>query len=66
MAYIACVSFSGNKLSMAKGQIREITDTALVDDLSKAGYIIPYVTTDKKAEKVVAEDKPKRRKGKAE
>ena len=64
MAYIACVSFSGNKLSMAKGQIREITDSALVDDLLKAGYIIPYEATDKKA---VSEEKPKtRRKGKAE
>lgn len=64
MAYIACVSFSGNKLSMAKGQIREISDSALVDDLSKAGYIIPYEATDKK---VVSEEKPKtRRKGKAE
>ena len=66
MAYIACVSFSGNKLSMAKGQIREIPDAALVADLSKAGYIIPYETTaTKKAEPV--EEKPKnRRKGKAE
>ena len=64
MAYIACVSFSGNKLSMAKGQIREISDSALVDDLLKAGYIIPYEATDKKT---VSEEKPKtRRKGKAE
>lgn len=63
MAYIACVSFSGNMLSMAKGQIREIPDAALVADLSKAGYIIPYEATDKKP----VEEKPKnRRKGKAE
>jgi hypothetical protein len=66
MAYMACVSFSGLKISMAKGQIREIPDAALVADLTKAGYIVPYEATDnKKAEPV--EDKPKnKRKGKAE
>lgn len=69
MAYKACVSFSGLKISMAKGQIREISDTALVADLLKAGYIVPYEATDKKTEKAseVAEEKPKnKRKGKAE
>lgn len=63
MAYKACVSFSGLKISMAKGQIREITDAALVADLLKAGYIVPYEATDKKP----AEEKPKnKRKGKVE
>ena len=63
MAYKACVSFSGLKISMAKGQIREITDAALVADLLKAGYIVPYEATDKKPE----EEKPKnKRKGKVE
>lgn len=63
MDYIATVSFSGLKLSMAKGQKREITDSALVSDLLKAGYIVPYEATDKPIE-----EKPKntRRKGKAE
>ena len=64
MAYMACVSFSGLKISMAKGQIREIPDAALVADLTKAGYIVPYEATDKK--KAVADEEPKnRRKGKA-
>ena len=61
MLYIATVSFSG-KISMAKGKVSEISDPALVDDLLKAGYIIPYESTngDVKAEKT------KKRKGKAE
>lgn len=60
--YKACVSFSGLNISMAKGQIMEISDSALVDDLSKAGYIVPYEATDKPTE-----EKPKnKRKGKAE
>lgn len=63
MLYVACVSFSG-KITMTKGKVGEITDSALVDDLLKAGYIIPY-EADKKAEK--EEEKPKsRRKGKTE
>lgn len=68
MAYKACVSFSGLKISMAKGQIREISDAALVADLTKAGYIVPYEATDKKTEKAeAAEEKPKnKRKGKVE
>lgn len=61
MLYIATVSFSGI-ITMAKGKVSEISDPALVDDLLKAGYIIPYESTngDVKAEK------PKKRKGKAE
>lgn len=34
----ALVTFSG-KVSMAKGQVREIKDEAIIEDLLKAGYI---------------------------
>lgn len=74
MQYKATVSFSGTKLSMSKGKVREISDQALVDDLLKAGYIIPFVADAKKPEQKaqsVAEAEPKaepkkttRRKGK--
>ena len=68
MRYKALVSFSG-KISMAKGQNREISDSALVDDLLNAGYIIPLETEIKPKEEKgqvedVKEEKPKR-KGKA-
>ena len=68
MRYRAIVSFSG-KISMAKGQNREISDSALVDDLLNAGYIIPLETEIKPKEEKgqvedVKEEKPKR-KGKA-
>jgi hypothetical protein len=36
--YKALVSFSG-KLSMSKGQVREIKDNVIVEDLLRAGYI---------------------------
>ena len=36
MRYKAIVSFSG-KIAMAMGDIREIEDASLVDDLMKAG-----------------------------
>lgn len=49
MLYLATVSFSG-KISMVQGKVREITDSALVDDLIKAKYIIPY-EADNKPEK---------------
>ena len=48
MRYKALVSFSG-MLSMAEGEVREISDKALIDDLTKAGYIT----------EVKADDKPK-------
>lgn len=61
MLYTACVSFSGNQISMSKGRLCEISDKALADDLLKAGYIIPYEADKKAAE----EEKPKsKRKGK--
>ena len=36
--YKALVSFSG-KISMAAGEVREIADKDIADDLTKAGYI---------------------------
>ena len=40
MEYRALVSFGG-LLSMRKGEVREIKDKALVQDLLHAGYIEP-------------------------
>ena len=60
MQYKAIVSFSGT-ISMATGQVREISDEPLANDLLRAGYIIP-LDEDPKEEKT---EKPKsRRKGK--
>ena len=71
MRYKALVSFSG-KISMAKGQVKEISDSALVDDLAKAGYIISFEAEVNKKndtevlEKKTVSPKPKpKRKGKA-
>lgn len=56
MRYLATTSFSGI-ISMHKGEVREISDSSLVEDLTKAGYIIPFEST--------KEEKPKtKRKGK--
>lgn len=38
MAYKAVVSFGG-KVSMVVGEVRDLTDNAIVKDLLKAGYI---------------------------
>ena len=57
MQYKALVSFSG-KLSMAMGEVREISDQSLVDDLLKAGYILPLDSKKAKAE-VEKVEKPK-------
>lgn len=40
MKYKAKVGFSG-LVSMSKGDVKEITDKYIVDDLLKAGYIEP-------------------------
>lgn len=40
MKYRALVSFSG-VISMAEGEVREIEDPTIVNDLLKAGYIHP-------------------------
>lgn len=58
--YKATVSFSG-VFNMSMGEVGEVPDS-LVDDLTKAGYIIPYEATKKVVDK---EEKPKR-KGKKE
>ena len=44
--YKALISFSG-AVSMVKGQVKDITDKAIVEDLLKAGYI-EEVKTEKK------------------
>lgn len=68
--YKATVSFSGAKISMRNGEVREISDLALVERLLKAGYIMEPVETHKKdsakAEpEAQKEEKPKSsRKGK--
>lgn len=57
MLYKACVSFSG-AISMAMGEVREISDPVLAADLLKAGHIVEHKADDApKAEK-------KERKGK--
>lgn len=45
--YKALVSFSG-KISMSKGQVREIKDNVIIEDLLKAGYIEEIKPTKKK------------------
>lgn len=60
MLYLATTSFSG-QINMTKGKVGEIPDQSLADDLLKAGYVIPYESTEKKEEKV---EKPKRKGGK--
>ena len=52
--YEALVSFSG-LISMAKGEVRAITDKTVVADLLRAGYI--KAIKEKKVEKP-AEEKP--------
>lgn len=50
MLYKACVSFSG-QISMAGGEVREISDQTLVNDLLKAGYITEHKSDDKPEKK---------------
>ena len=58
MLYKATTSFSG-QISMAKGKVGEISDPALVDDLLKAGYIIPFESTAPKAAEKAQPVQPK-------
>ena len=44
--YKALKSFSGIKISMAKGQEKEITDPGLIQDLLRAGYIEEIIIND--------------------
>ncbi len=42
MKYKALTSFSG-VISMCKDEVRELTDPALIKDLTKARYIMPMI-----------------------
>ena len=57
--YKATVSFSGLKISMQMGEVREISDPALVENLIKAGQIIELVETPPKASAKEPEDEQK-------
>ena len=62
----ALISFTGT-FSMARGEVREISDQSLADDLLRAGYIIPLEARSKeekaKSEDVKAEKPKSKRKG---
>jgi hypothetical protein len=47
MLYKATISFAG-KISMTQGEIRDISDSPVVKDLIKAGYIEKVEKTGKK------------------
>lgn len=53
--YKALISFSG-LISMKKGEIKEITDTEIVEDLIKAGYIEEIKTNKEDIKKDIKED----------
>ena len=54
MMFKALISFTG-LISMGEGDVREISDVSLANDLLKAGYIeqvkdvVPHTVTEKKA-----------------
>lgn len=56
MKYKALVSFSG-LISMAEGEVREIEDPAIVNDLLKAGYIQPNVGSEPRPSAVIDKSK---------
>ena len=58
MAFKATISFSGRKISMKKGDVRDITDEALAKDLLNAGYVIELEESKPQESKPVA-SKPK-------
>lgn len=65
MAYRANKSFTGIKLTMHKGEVRDIADEALVSDLLRCGYITDLEEKQKalkeaKAEKASAKATKKR------
>lgn len=64
MAYRALKTFTG-LITMVKGEVREIKDEALVNDLVKNGYVVSL--SEKKAEKkepeVTEAEQPKTAKG---
>lgn len=61
MLYRALVSFSG-LISMAMGEIREITDESIAKDLLEAGHIEEMVASNKTAD---PEKKPETKKRKS-
>lgn len=60
-AYKALVSFSG-AVSMAAGQVRELIDNAVIEDLLRAGYIEEFNAAAKKT----TAKKTTKRKGKTD
>ena len=48
MQYKALISFSCLSMSMAMGDVREISDSSLANDLLNAGYIFPLDSDEKK------------------
>ena len=56
--YKALVSFSG-RISMVKGEVRDINDPVVVADLLKAKYIVD-LEAKKKAADVAAKTQPKK------
>ena len=58
MAYKATIAFAGRKISMRRGEVKEITDEALAKDLIKAGYVIELDESKPQKSKPV-ESKPK-------
>lgn len=66
MQYKALVSFSSVKLSMATGDVREISDTSIANDLLKAGYVIPLDPEDDKKVKEEREPEESKEETKAE
>lgn len=57
MQYKATVSFSG-LISMSSGEVRELSDQAIIDDLLKAGYIMELDTEKQAEEKPKPKKKP--------
>lgn len=50
MLYKATISFSG-VVSMTMGEVREISNPSIVEDLLRAGYIVEVPTLENKAVK---------------
>lgn len=66
MRYKALVSFSCVSLSMAVGDVREISDSSIANDLLKAGYVIPLESKDEKKVKETTEPEESKEEIKAE
>ena len=58
MAYKATTAFAGRKISMRRGEVKEITDEALAKDLINAGYVIELEESKPQESKPV-DSKPK-------